>query len=338
MENKRTISDEMLDRYISGKASIEELAYVTQAMKKDSSLKELVGILEYMKETGSLDEDGNEIPMASMAALSDGNLCDVMCEQYILKDYTGSKATDDFIEEALDNRWLKEAGTPLHNMGHLLERYGMSVSRKYDCSLEEIEDCLSHKNKVIVVVDYGQLWNKESDGIFHAVVCINVANGIVRIFDPAINGHSNYPVEEFIQAWRYSKNYMVTAAAEALEYIPHPIDVSDVNLDEDLIELTEAIAENAHEIWASKRYSEGWRFGPKRDDVKLEHPDMIPYSELTEGEKYYDRDMAFNTIRLVKKLGFTLSRRYTLYCRHCGEYVSDTMHYCPNCGTKISLN
>lgn len=36
-------------------------------------------------------------------------------------------------------------------------------------------------------------------------------------------------------------------------YIPKPIDLSDVELTENLNELREAIAENAHEIWAANR-------------------------------------------------------------------------------------
>ena len=128
---------------------------------------------------------------------------------------------------------------------------------------------------------------------------------------------------------------MVCATADSLEYVPHPIDVSDVELDEELTELTEAIAENAHEIWAAKRRAEGWHYGPERDEKKLLHPDMVPYGELTEGEKFYDRDMALNTIRLVRKLGFNITRRYTLYCQHCGEYVASTMKFCPNCGAKL---
>ena len=334
-ENNNTIPQEVLDRYVSGKASLDEIARVTLAMKKDEAFRDLVGILESLHKSGSLSEDGGEIPMASMAAMSEDNLCDVMCEQYILRDYLGEDARDNYLADFQENSWIKESGTPLHNVGRLLEKNGMSVSRKYDCTVDELEDSLAKRYKVIAVVDYGRLWNKEADGVFHAVVCLNIVDGILRIYDPAIDGCSNYTLEEFAKAWHYSRNYMVCASAEGLEYLPHPIDVSEVELDEDLMELSEAIAENAHEIWASKRRAEGWRYGPKRDDELLEHPDMIPYCELTEGEKYYDRDMALNTIRLVKKLGFRISRRPVAYCPRCGEFVDDSARFCPNCGTQL---
>ena len=326
----------MLDRYISGNASLEELALITRALKNDEEFRQMVKLLEDLHKDGLLYDNGLDLPMASSAAVSDKNLCDVMCEQYILRDYLGEDAKQDYTQDFMENSWLKESGTPLHNMGRLLEKNGMTVSRTYDCSQQDIIDALSKRYKVMAVVDYGQLWNKISDGVFHAVVCLNVIDDVIRIYDPAKDGLSNYPIEEFLKAWHYSRNYLVCAAADNMEYIPHPIDVQNVELDDELLELTEAIAENAHEVWAKKRRDEGWRYGPERDDKKKINPDMVPYCELTEGEKYYDRDMALNTIRLVKKLGFNISRRYTAYCGKCGEFVSTEMHFCPNCGNPLS--
>lgn len=92
-------------------------------------------------------------------------------------------------------------------------------------------------------------------------------------------------------------------------YKPTPLDLSDVVLPESLIELTEAIAENTHEVWSWNRMNEGWTYGPERDDRKKEHPDLIPYSELPESEKAYDRATAMNTIKLIVKLGYTLHKQ-----------------------------
>ena len=92
-------------------------------------------------------------------------------------------------------------------------------------------------------------------------------------------------------------------------YIPRPIDVGDVVFPAELESLREAIAENTHEVWAAGRIKEGWTYGPERDDKLKKHPDLIPYSELTEGEKQYDRDTAENAIKLVIKLGFYLVKR-----------------------------
>jgi len=336
MSNKNEVSQEVLDNYISGQASLEEIALVTFAMKKDKDFRELVKLLEKMHKEGLLDDQSENLPMSSSAAFSEDNLCDVICEQYILRDYLGKDAKDDFKDIFIENSWLKESGTPLHSMGRLLEKHGMTVSRLFDCSLQDLLDSLIQRKKVIAVVDYGQLWNKESDGVFHAIVCLNIVDDFIHIYDPAIDGTAYYSFEDFVKAWNYSKNYLVCATTSNLEYIPHPIDVQNVELDDELMELTEAIAENAHEVWAKKRREEGWKYGEKRDDVNKLNPDMVPYCELPESEKYYDRDMALNTIRLVKKLGFNITRRLTRYCDHCGEFVSAEMHYCPNCGNKLS--
>lgn len=92
-------------------------------------------------------------------------------------------------------------------------------------------------------------------------------------------------------------------------YIPHPINVDDVEFPAELESLREALAENTHEVWAAGRIKEGWTYGPERDDMLKRHPDLIPYAELTEGEKQYDRDTAMNAIKLVMKLGYDLVKR-----------------------------
>ena len=55
------------------------------------------------------------------------------------------------------------------------------------------------------------------------------------------------------------------------EYIPHPINLNDVDVEDELLELREAIAENAHEVWAETRRNEGWTYGPVRNDAKKQN-------------------------------------------------------------------
>ena len=96
---------------------------------------------------------------------------------------------------------------------------------------------------------------------------------------------------------------MVRVLQSVDEYVPQPINLDNISLGEELNELIEAIAENAHDVWAVARMKEGWTYGPVRDDAKKQHPDLIPYSALPDSEKEYDRLMAANTIKLVRKLG-----------------------------------
>lgn len=91
-------------------------------------------------------------------------------------------------------------------------------------------------------------------------------------------------------------------------YQPHPANVDGIKLDSALEELSEVLAENVHEVWSASRLAQGWRYGAKRDDEARLHPGLVPYSELSEKEKDYDRLTAMNTLRLIVKLGFTISR------------------------------
>ena len=93
-----------------------------------------------------------------------------------------------------------------------------------------------------------------------------------------------------------------------LDYIPEPMDLSLVDLPESLIQLSERIAENVHEVWAKARIDEGWTYGEKRDDIHKKHPCLVPYDELPEEEKEYDRNTDMNTIKMVKKLGFRIEK------------------------------
>lgn len=99
-----------------------------------------------------------------------------------------------------------------------------------------------------------------------------------------------------------------TKEAVAETYTPTPLDLSDVTLPESLTALTEAIAENTHEVWSQGRRKEGWTYGPVRDETRKKHPDLLPYSYLPDSEKEYDRATAMNAIKLIVKLGYKIEK------------------------------
>ena len=92
-------------------------------------------------------------------------------------------------------------------------------------------------------------------------------------------------------------------------YNPIPIDTGDVFLPEELLALTEKIAENVHNVWAAGRIAEGWVYGDKKDVERKTTPLLIPYSELPESEKEYDRNTALETLKLIVKLGYEIKNR-----------------------------
>lgn len=91
-------------------------------------------------------------------------------------------------------------------------------------------------------------------------------------------------------------------------YNPKPVDTSAVVLDSEILELCELIAENTHEVWAEGRIKDGWSFGEKRDDEKKLHPCLVPYGELPESEKEYDRNTSMETLKLIIKLGYRITK------------------------------
>jgi hypothetical protein len=91
-------------------------------------------------------------------------------------------------------------------------------------------------------------------------------------------------------------------------YEPKPIDTTSIVLSEDLLRLTEQLAENAHDHWAKLRMEEGWKWGANRDDTAKEHPDLVPYNELSESEKEYDRRTAMETIKAILALGYKVEK------------------------------
>ena len=91
-------------------------------------------------------------------------------------------------------------------------------------------------------------------------------------------------------------------------YTPQPVDINDILLPEELNDLVELIAKNVHEVWAHNRMSQGWTYGEERSDVLKKHPCLVPYEDLPEIEKAYDRDTALETLKLISKLGFKISR------------------------------
>lgn len=95
----------------------------------------------------------------------------------------------------------------------------------------------------------------------------------------------------------------------AKEYIPSPKDTSNVELPQELMNLAEEIAKNVHEVWSQNRMNEGWVYGHVRDDEKRETPCLVPYEELPEEEKAYDRNTAFSTLRLIVSLGFDIVKK-----------------------------
>jgi hypothetical protein len=365
--NNINISDELLAAYLEGNTTSEETMQVLRALEQDELLNEILITSERVDSMSANSKpEYTLLPMGQLAAKAKDNLCDLQCEEYILSKLNIDFDVTDLSEEARENKWLKDKGTPLHSVGRLLEQKGLSVVRRYNASNDDLLQAIDSKCNIIVIVNADKLIftedkkQLEDEISYHAIVLLdyNSAKNSVSVYDPATqNGIDKYSLDQFRAAWEDALCFMVTAQIKTSEiiYNPQPIDLNDIDLSEDLLELREAIAENAHDVWAAARIKEGWTYGAVRDDKKKKNPDMVPYADLPDSEKQYDRDMALNTIKLVRKLGYDLikttntelyksligklrQQEELFHCNECGAPIFKDQVYCEQCGKKLDYS
>ena len=317
MNDKNQISDELLAAFLDGNTNAEDTMRVLNAAEQDMELQEIIRIASEVDEDMAITVKPTIIPMTAMAAKKkETYLCDIECEEFVLHQFGIEVTHKSLLDTAYKNCWLKDKGMPLYNIGRLLEKNNLPVSRRYNSTIEEVVRLLSARNQLIAVVDDTLLGNAQSSANQHpnhavAISSISVETDEIILFNPNTDEElTKYSISSFMEAWRQSNNYLVVInTTDRFIYEPSPIGLDDVELSEDLSELQEAIAENAHEIWAKNRRDQGWSYGPERNDQKKETPDMIPYCNLPETEKLYDREMAMQTLKLVKKLGFEIVKK-----------------------------
>ena len=93
-----------------------------------------------------------------------------------------------------------------------------------------------------------------------------------------------------------------------MSYNPKPINTSDIVLSDDILALSEKLAENTHDVWAKTRIEQGWSYGETRNDELKQTPCLVSYEELPDSEKEYDRSTALETLKLIIKLGYKISK------------------------------
>ena len=92
-------------------------------------------------------------------------------------------------------------------------------------------------------------------------------------------------------------------------YVPMPSDLTGVVLTDDLVRLTEILAENVHDVWSQGRMKEGWRYGEVKDEKKKLTPCLVSYNELPESENDFDRNTALETIKFIINAGFEITKK-----------------------------
>ena len=321
---KNKISNEIMTRFYKGKASGEEIKMVLMAAEHDPDLMEEIEIMSSISD--DLANLRIKAPSAKIIAIQPAYIrpmlkaaqnkdlkaasdCVVRCEHEILKSFQPEVTFESLLKLSEENKWLQDGGTPLYNIGRILENYKLSIVRRYDCDLDTISQELRGGCQVIVAVNAEKLYGKNDGSQIpnHAVVVRSIEKNTITLFDSQYQREDSYEADQFLTAWKDSQFYMVSAAERGLrEYEPQPIDVSEFPLEGELKELIEALAENNHEVWAKDRKKEGIEYGPVRDEKH--NPDMLPYSDLPESEKEYDRKAARGILELVQRLGYKIEK------------------------------
>lgn len=181
---------------------------------------------------------------------STGFTCAVKSQQLILQLFDVEVTEQQLMDQAFEHGWLSVDGTPMGEIGKLLEMHGVETTTYYRGNVAVLMDELAQGHQVIVGVDSDELWSPNSEEIDdnapdHAIIVTGIDatdpdNVRVIVTDPGKGEVISYDIETFVDAWSDSNCFMV-ATTEAPD-IPQ-LD----NLDE---ELTETIRDTAFHAMA----------------------------------------------------------------------------------------
>ena len=349
---KIDITERLLSLFLTGDTTPDETYAILKAAKTDP---EIALFLDVAEADGffSFNIQSNHsarpvcqlfaihsrhLPVMRLAAIGEANDCVVRCEQYILGQRGLQNQYEKLAKQARHHDWLRKEGTPLYNIGRLLELAQLSVSRKFGGTLDEMQGELNGNCSIIVALNVNRLANpkgRSSAVCDHAVVVteINKNESYVELYDPQSGNQTDrYSIDTFLRAWKPSKNFFVSIIERGVRpYTPHPEYVAHIKLPEDIVPITDMLAENAHEIWAKDRLLEAEAKKAKGENVNpYGDPFMKPFHELTKEQRKTDYTSALNTIKLLYKLGFSITKDETSGFKFQSNKRDSEGNYVPN--------
>ena len=93
-----------------------------------------------------------------------------------------------------------------------------------------------------------------------------------------------------------------------MKYKPEPMNTSAITLPPEVSGLADFLSKNVHEVWAAQKVQDGYTYGPTDSKVLKTHPNLVPYEQLSEADREYDRNTALETIKVLIKLGFVIRK------------------------------
>lgn len=212
METKNAYWDNLIAAYFDGTASTSEVRTLLKAAKTDSMIREIMDVFMRMEEA-----DREAYPMFRMAAEAKDNLCDFLCELFVLRHHAISCNETELLALAQEKHWVTPQGTPLHAIGNLLISQGLQISRQYEATLQDLQAALNAQKDIITVIDSDKLYPErpdEEDAPNHAVVvlAINEVQKTVTLYEPDAYGTLDFSLEDFLAAWHESRNYLILSS------------------------------------------------------------------------------------------------------------------------------
>lgn len=184
----------------------------------------------------------------------------------------------------------------------------LRVFKRYDYNAKAVFSAVGKGGYVLPIVREDYLGGESSVLCYCAIISINNVKKEITLYNPINDEEIVDSIDYFLNIWTDSGADCLTAFKnDPKTYFPGVLDLTAVSIPEDLEDLIELLAEHAHDSWAIERQSEGWTCGLERNDRKLETPDMVPYAQLPETEKQYDRIMARNTIKFLLLKGYKIT-------------------------------
>jgi len=155
--------------------------------------------------------------------------CAVASQEFVLEQLTGQEFSESELRELAEERgcYSPDGGTPMNDIGNILEHMGLTVERSQGNSIEDLEHCLESGGEVIVGVDSSEIWEGRDNDFFcpgmdadHAVQVIGIDysdpdSPMVILNDSGTtNGRgAMIALDVFVDAWEDSGCLMVEAYA-----------------------------------------------------------------------------------------------------------------------------
>lgn len=93
-----------------------------------------------------------------------------------------------------------------------------------------------------------------------------------------------------------------------MQCVPCLFNTDTVALSDEIRQLTEELARNTHDSWAKQRLTDGGALDSAATTSRKSLLVLLPYEQLPESEKEYDRNAAMLALKAIVALGYRIEK------------------------------